>query len=85
LDISVLEEELLVVFKIFKCSLTFNKCSKKCGLSEKKDGNCHDLTNSRWEMLLKAIEQPLGTATVKECRKAAGKCPKAIGKPLGNS
>jgi hypothetical protein len=36
-------------------------------------------------MLLKAIEQPLGTATVKECRKAAGKCPKAIGKPLGNS
>jgi hypothetical protein len=28
----------------------------------KRDGNCHVLADSRWEMLLKAVEQPLGTA-----------------------
>jgi hypothetical protein len=34
---------------------------KKCGPSEKKDGNCHILADSRWEMVLKAIGQPLVT------------------------
>jgi hypothetical protein len=34
-------------------------------------------------MLLKAVRKPLGTA--KGYWKAAGKYPKAIGKPLGNS
>jgi hypothetical protein len=41
------------------------------------------LPRFRWEMLLKAVGQPLGTA--KGYRKAAGKCPKDIGKLLGNS
>ena len=39
----------------------------------KIDRNCSVLSNSRWEMLLKAIGQPLGTAK------------KGIGKPLGNA
>jgi hypothetical protein len=30
--------------------------------SEKRDGNCYILANSRWEILLKVVEQPLGTA-----------------------
>jgi hypothetical protein len=34
-------------------------------------------------MLLEAVEQPLGNA--KTYRKATGKCPKALEKPLGNS
>jgi hypothetical protein len=41
------------------------------------------LADNSWEMLLKSVEQMLGT--VKGYRKAAWKCPKAIGKPLGNS
>jgi predicted cupin superfamily sugar epimerase len=43
----------------------------------------HILANGRWEMLLKAVGQPL--STTKGYRIAAGKCPKAIGQPLGNS
>jgi hypothetical protein len=34
------------------------------------EGICHILANSCWEMLLKTIGQPLGTATVKQYRKA---------------
>jgi hypothetical protein len=45
--------------------------------------NCHVLADSRWEMLLKDVEQLLGL--LKGYRKVAGKCPKPIGKPLGNS
>jgi hypothetical protein len=51
----------------------------KRGPSEKRDGNCHFLADSRWEMLLKAVGQPLGTA--RRVLEAAEKCPKAIGKP----
>jgi hypothetical protein len=29
------------------------------GPSEKRDGNCYVLADSRWEMLLKAVGQPL--------------------------
>jgi hypothetical protein len=39
------------------------------------------LADSRWEMLLRLLGQPL----LNGYRKAAGKCPKAIGKPLSNS
>jgi hypothetical protein len=55
--------------------------------------NCQFLANSRGEMLLKAVEQPLGTAKrVLESRRempkgywaASGKFLKGIGKPLGN-
>jgi hypothetical protein len=45
--------------------------------------NGMEIADSRWEILLKAVEQPLGTA--KGYRKPAGKWPKAIGQPLGNS
>jgi hypothetical protein len=31
--------------------LTFNKCEQKCGLSGKRNGNCHVFANSHWEML----------------------------------
>jgi hypothetical protein len=46
-----------MVFKIFKCSFEFLKI-----ITEKRDGNCHVLADPRWEMLLKAVEQQLGTA-----------------------
>jgi hypothetical protein len=39
----------------------FQKCYQKCD-PEKRDGNCHILVDNRWEMLLKAVGQPLGTA-----------------------
>jgi hypothetical protein len=61
---------------------------------EKRDRNCHVLADSRWEILLKAVEQPLGTAKrVLEIRwempkgywPAYGKFLKGIGKPLGNA
>ncbi len=80
--------------KFLKAPLNFKKCEKKRGPSEKRDGNCHVLANSRWEMLLKAVGQPLGTAKrVLEIRwerpkgywKASGKFLKGIGKPLGNA
>jgi hypothetical protein len=53
LDISVLEEEPLVVFKFFKC------CLQKRGPSEKRDGNCHGLAD---KMFFKVVGQPLGIA-----------------------
>jgi hypothetical protein len=57
LDRSVPGEEPLVVFKIFECSFVFlKKCYQKRGPTEKRDGNCHVLADSRWEMLLKAVE-----------------------------
>jgi hypothetical protein len=62
LDSSVVEEEPLVVFKIFNSSFDFKKCSKKHGPSWKRDGNCHVLADSRWEILLKVVGQPLGNA-----------------------
>ncbi len=52
--------------------------------SEKRDGNCHVLADSRWEMLLKAVGQPLSTAK-RVSKSRWWKSPKAIGKPLGNS
>jgi hypothetical protein len=70
------------------------KCYQKRGPSEKRDGNCHILANSRWEILLKAVEQPLGTARrLLESRweipkgywAASGKFLKGIEKPLGNA
>ncbi len=48
--------------KILTAPLTFNKCEQKCGPSGKRDGNCNVLADSRWEILLKAVELPLGTA-----------------------
>jgi hypothetical protein len=56
--------------------------------------NCSVSANSRWEMLLKVIGQPLGTAKrVQESRwempkgywKASGQFLEGIGKPLGNA
>jgi hypothetical protein len=68
-----------VVFKFSNAPSTYNKCHQKCSPSGKRDGNCHDLAVSCWEMFLKAVGQPLMTAKgVVESR--AGKCPKAIGK-----
>jgi hypothetical protein len=55
LDRSILGEELLVVFKIVKVPWNFRKCEKKRSPSEYRDGNCHVLADSRWEMLLKAV------------------------------
>jgi hypothetical protein len=52
--------------------------------SEKRDGNCHVLADSRWEMLIKSFRQPLGNtqrlleslwAILKWYRKSTGKCP----------
>jgi hypothetical protein len=54
--------------------LIFNKSLQK------RDGNCHGLADSQWEMLLKAVGQPLATA--KGHKKAVGKCLKDTGKPL---
>jgi hypothetical protein len=76
LDSPVLGKEILWWFLKFAPS-TFNNYYRKRSLSEKRDGNCHIFANSHWKMLLKAVGQPLDTAT--------GKCPKAIGTPLGNS
>jgi hypothetical protein len=56
--------------------------------------NCSVLANSHWEMLLKAMGQPLGTA--KMVRESRWEMPKgywiasaqfleSIGKPLGNA
>ncbi len=70
------------------------KCQQKRGPSEKRDGNCQVLADSRWEILLKAVEQPLGTAKrVYESRwempkgywAASGKFLKGEGKTLGNA
>jgi hypothetical protein len=55
---SVLGEEPLMVLTFSNAPSNFKKCSP----SEKRDGNCQVLADSRWEMLLKAVEQPLGTA-----------------------
>jgi hypothetical protein len=52
----------VVVFKILKAPSTFNKCQQKRGPSEKRDGNCHVLADSCWDMLLTAVGQLLGTA-----------------------
>jgi hypothetical protein len=60
LDRSVLEEEPLVVFKIFKCSFDFLKMLTEMQPFRKKAGNCHVLADSRWEMLLKVVGQPQG-------------------------
>ncbi len=58
------------------------------------DRNCSVLANSHWEMLLKVIGQPLGTAKrVLESRWempkgywiAFGQFLEGIGKPLGNA
>jgi hypothetical protein len=57
-----IRKEPLSIKKIFTAPSTFNKREQKRGLSEKRDGNCHVLAGSPWEMLLKAVEQPLGTA-----------------------
>jgi hypothetical protein len=62
LDGSVLEEEPLVLFRIFKCSFDLKKSQQKRGPSEKRAGNCHVLANSSWEMLLKVVGLPLGNA-----------------------
>jgi hypothetical protein len=62
----------------------FKNVYRNAALQKKSAGNCHILADSRWEMLLKVVGQPLGNA-LEGCWTAAGKCPKAIGKPLGNS
>jgi hypothetical protein len=69
--------------KFLNVPSTLKKCKQKCSPSEKRAGNCHVLADSRWEMLLEVVGQLLGM--LKGCRKAAGICPEAIGKPLGNS
>jgi hypothetical protein len=60
----------------------------------KRDGNCHALADSCWEMLLKAVGQPLGTTKrvleshweiPKGYWATSGKFLKGIGKPLGNA
>jgi hypothetical protein len=59
-----------------------------------ESGNCHILADSRWEMLLKAVGQPLGTSkSVQESCweipkgywKASGKFLKGIGKQHRNA
>jgi hypothetical protein len=42
--------------------LNLRNVNKKHGPSEERDGNCHILADTRWDILLKAVEQPLGTA-----------------------
>jgi hypothetical protein len=42
--------------------LIFNILKFKKAASRKMDRNCRDFAKSRWEMILKAIVQPLGTA-----------------------
>jgi hypothetical protein len=72
LDRSVLEEELLVVFKILNAPSTFNKCYRNAALQRKGiKFATFNLTAARKCSLI--------------YRKAARKCPKAIGKPLDNS
>jgi hypothetical protein len=34
----------------------------ECGPPEKRDGKCHVIANSRWEMLFKAVGHLLSTA-----------------------
>jgi hypothetical protein len=40
----------------------FDKCELKRGPSEKRDENCHVLADSLWEIILKAVRQPLSIA-----------------------
>jgi hypothetical protein len=40
-------EEPLKVLKLSTVSSTYNKYEQKLNISEKKDGNCHVLANSR--------------------------------------
>jgi hypothetical protein len=79
LDRSVLGEELLVVFKIFKCSFKFYKILTETWPFRERDGNCHVLPDSRWEMLLKAVEQR--RAFLKVYRKALGNAQRLLGSP----
>jgi hypothetical protein len=48
---SALGEELLEVLKMFEWSFKFKEILAK----EKRDGYCHDLADSRWEILYKAF------------------------------
>jgi hypothetical protein len=42
--------------------VTFKKFKQKRSASEKGDGNSHVFADSGWEMVFKAIEEPLGNA-----------------------
>jgi hypothetical protein len=48
------------LLKFFNVPSTFKKCKQKCGPSEKRAGNCHILADSRWELFLEVVGQPLG-------------------------
>jgi hypothetical protein len=59
---------------------TFNKFYQKSSASEKRGGNCYVLADSCWEMLLKAVGQPLGNAhrlleSLRAILKGFKKCP----------
>jgi hypothetical protein len=73
LDRSVLEEEPLVVFKIFKWSFNFLKMLTEMQPFRKKS----------WK-LPRFSRQPLGNA-LKGRWTAAGKYSKGVGNPLGNA
>jgi hypothetical protein len=62
LDRSVLGEEPLLALKFSNAPWTLINVTRKPDPSEKRDRNCHILADSYWEMLLKAVRQPLGTA-----------------------
>jgi hypothetical protein len=49
LDRSVLAEEPLVNKILQKTALTLYECYQNRGPSEKRDGNCHILADSRWD------------------------------------
>jgi hypothetical protein len=61
IDLS-LERSRWWLLKLVRALSNFKKCSKKRGPSEKRDGYCYVLADSCWEMLLKAVGKPLGTA-----------------------
>jgi hypothetical protein len=61
----------------------FQNVNRNAALQKKRIGNCNVSADSCWEMLLKLLDSRW--EMLRGCRKAAGKCPKAIGKPLGNS
>ncbi len=81
-------------FLHFQMLLRLSININKRGPSEERDGNCNFLADSRWEMLLKTVGQPLGTAQrvwescwemLKGYWKVSGQFWKGIGKLPGHA
>jgi hypothetical protein len=93
LDRSIVGRSRWWLLKFSSAPSASNKCYQKCGPSGKMERNCSVLANSRWEMLLKVIGQPLGNdkrlldslwAILRGYWKVAEKCPNSSHQPIGD-